>query len=716
MVDLAKTSIDFQDLVTELEADLQARESFKALFPGETSKIFTEHGAGITALMLYHINSAAQNAFFPTAFSKQAVYALAASLGQPPRRKLGAQLTIDVTVNTTLGASVTLPKFSRFSARGVEWYTIEDNIIPAGAAGQIISITLRQGERITESFPATGNDNQRIEIGEDFNIDQNFLTVTVGTTLYTSNGPSLLDAEQGDTVYAEQTSSNGRVLILFGNNIIGSIPSIGESIEISYSNTIGIDSNSSITGDTFSYLELFDIGGGTFLDLSGVSTTTASSGADEESVEQVKNTAPKLFAANKRAVSRTDYEGHILSFTGASAAAAWGEFEEANQKGFADLTMMNRAYITAVPAILNDNNDIFATGDGSTLTYAATVAGNIIPGSMIVTSNTAVWYDYDGKGLLMSPTISFNEVGTGTAAASENNGIASQAWDNNQSSQWQSITTPTVFNPIRLAYDFGGATQTIRSVRLSSAPDPVTNTRGFPKQIIILGSTAVSPDLTTRDDWEVIRGTTLLDEPGYQTFSRWIPVDDINSTTAYRWIAIEILDRHGTGTETKVSSVEVQAANTSLVNYETGVMNLTYTSGNAPTGDIVLDNLIGNFSTAQKTDILNYLNDLNHFTTLINFRDAVSKPVDVIADVYHLEGFESNTILAEVQSAITALFTVSGNSIAKPLYLSDIYQAIQDITGVDYCIISSPTLDTFAEIDQFIVLNSQTISVFPTDR
>ena len=714
MVDLTKTSIDFDDLVTELEADLQTRESFKALFPGETSKVFTEHGAGITSLMLYHINSAAQNGFLGTAFSKQAVYALAASLGNPPRRKLGAQLTIDVTVNTPLGASVTLPKFSRFSGRSIEWYTIEDQIIPAGAAGQVVSFQVRQGERITESFTGTGNDNQRIEIGENFNVDENFLEVTVNGTLFTKNGSSLLNAEQGATIYAEQTASNGRVLILFGNSIIGSIPGIGETIEISYANTTGLDSNSSITGDTFQYLELFDIGGGTFLDLTGTAQTTAAGGSNEESVEQVKNTAPKLFAANDRAVVRADYEGFVLSFTGANAARAWGEFEEANQKGFADLTMMNRAYVTAIPSTLSDNSGVFATGNGSILSFAGTITPNILPGTNIIVSNTATWYDYDGKGLLLSPTISFNQVGSGTASASENPGTAGNAWDFSQATNWSSATLPTVFNPIRIGYDFGTAIPA-RSIRIKSAEDPNNTTRGFPKQIIILGSNVASPDYSTRTDWTVIRGTTLLDEPGYATFSRWVPMDEVVSPVSYRHIAVEILEQHP-GTVTKISGIQVQSTNESLLNYETGVLNLEYSAGTAPTGSITVNNLVGNFSPAQKTDLLNYLNDLNHFTTLIDYRDSVAIPIDVVAEVRHLEGFDSNTVLSNVQTAINNLFTVAGDTIGKPLYLSDLYQAIQDVNGVDYSIITSPVLDTFPEIDQFVFLNSQTISIFPTDR
>ena len=296
MVDLTKTSIDFQDLVAELEADLRTRESFQALFPGETSKIFTEHGAGITALMLYHIHSAAQNPFFPTAFSKQAVYALATSLGRPPRRKIGAQLEVQLTVNTTLTGSVTLPKYSRFSARGLEWYTVEDYIIPAGPLGQVLAtpLVLRQGERITDSFTATGNANQRVEIGENFNIDELYLDVTVDGTPYIKNGSSLLNATAGDLVYAEQTASNGRVLVLFGNNAIGSIPTLSSNIEISYSNTIGANSNSSITNDPFQYLDVFDIGGGTILELDVISTTSATGGSDEETIDQVKNVAPKI--------------------------------------------------------------------------------------------------------------------------------------------------------------------------------------------------------------------------------------------------------------------------------------------------------------------------------------------------------------------------------------------------------------------------------------
>ena len=713
MVELIKTSVDFNDLVLELEADLQTRDSFKALFPGETSKIFTEHGAGITALMLYNIHSAAQNAFFPTAFSKQAVYALATSLGNPPRRKLGAQLTLSVTVQTNITSALTLPKFSRFSGRGLEWFTIEDQIIPISPPGQVLTFEVRQGQRITETFTGTGNDNQRVEIGEDFNIDENYLTVKVGTTVFTKNGSSLLNAEQGDTIYAEQTSSNGRVLILFGNQIIGSIPTLGDTITISYSNTVGLTSNSSITGDKFQYLDLYPVLSG-YLSLSGVVTTTASGGSNEESVEQVKNTAPKLYAANKRAVRRDDYVGHILSFTGSSAAKAWGEYEEASQKGYADLTMMNRAYITAIPSILNNINSIIGTGNGVTTGFSLSTTTNLVPGSVIVSSNTANWYDTDGKGLLLSSEVEFDVVFGGVASASENNGTASQAWNNNPANYWQSVTAPTVFNPIRISYDFGGSPRSIRSVRIKSSNDPSLTDRGFPKTIIILGSTVVSPSLTSRDDWVVLRGSTLLDEPGYNAFSKWIPVDNILNGTLYQHIAIEILDSYGSSV-TKISDISVQQhSDSSLVNYDSGTVTLNYNL--APTGNITLDCYNGNFSTLQKQNIVDSLKNLNHFTTLINFRNSVAVVVDINIDIYYLAGFEPNTVLSDVQNSINSLFTINGTSIGKALYISDIYQAIQDVASVDYSIVRSPTKDYLIEIDQFVLLNSTSINIYPTNR
>jgi hypothetical protein len=715
-MDLKNTSIDFDDLVAELEADLQTRESFKALFPGETSRIFTEHGAAITALMLYHIHSATQNAFFPTAFSKQAVYALATSLGNPPRRKLGAELDLLVTINTILTTNVTLPKFSRFSGRSLEWYTVSDTVLPAGPAGQTLLIKVRQGERITETFTGNGKGNQRIEVGENFNLDENFLEVSVDNTLYTKSGSSLLNVSAGDTVYAEQTDSSGRVLIIFGTNILGTIPALGSTIDISYANTVGFSSNSSITGDTFDYLEIFDLGGGNFLDISAVANSTASGGSNEETVEQVKNTAPKLYAANQRAVRRSDYIGHLLRITGAFSASAWGEYEEAQQKGYADLTMMNRAYVTAIPPVLNDQNEIPVVGDGVTTSVSSSISPNVQPGSIIVSSDTATWYDYDGKGLLMSPNVSFNEVGGGTANASENPGTANLAWDGNLANSWQSATLPTTLNPVRLTYDFGaGNEKQIRSVRIASSGDPLLTDRGFPRQVSILASNLTSPDPSNRDDWEVIRGITLLDEAGFQAYSRWIPVDDITNTTAYRHVAIEILEIYGTSSVSKISSVEVQdSSNDSTINYETGAFSLIY--GSAPTGDITFDFLNGNFTTAQKDGILEELNDLNHFTTLIEYRDSVAVPMDVVATVYHLEGYAPSTILANVQSAISDLFLIRSDTIGKPLYLSDIYQAIQDIDGVDYTLLSAPTLDKIVEIDQFVILNSQTITVLPTNR
>lgn len=735
MVDLTKTSIDFQDLVAELEADLKTRDSFQALFPGETGKIFTEHGAGITALMLYHIHSAAQNAFFPTAFSKQAVYALAASLGRPPRRKLGAQVNLQLTVNTPLAASVTLPKYSRFSARGLEWYTTEDYVIPAGAADQVIDINnplvLRQGERIIDTFSATGNANQRIELGDEFNVDEFYLDVTVDGTPYIKNGSSLLNAEAGDLVYAEQTASNGRVLVLFGNNVIGNIPTLGNTIEISYSNTVGINSNSSVVNDPFQYLEVFDIGGGTLLELTATSTSSSSDGSDEETIEQVRNVAPKIYAANSRAVRRDDYLGFLLTYTAANAGSVWGEYEEATQKGFANLTMMNKVYVSHVPNDIVTQSEVLLTSNNS-LTYTGSFANtNIVPGSIILestltsASRPATWRDYDGKGLLVTDEILLDIIdGTGVSSSNDGGspGLAFDRGITYELSDFESTTQPTPFNPVRIGYDFGaGNEEFIKSVRLRAGPVVDAVDRGFPKKIVILASNLTSPDINDRNDWEVIRGAVELDDPGYLGIARWIPVDDINNTTAYRHLAIEVLEVHNNAPITKIAVVEAQnEANVCTVDYEAGTYSFNFggIAGDAflNGSDVDAGYLSGAYSTTQKTQLLDYLDDFNHFTTLIEYRDPVSVPLNIVATVYFLEGFDSGTILSNVQTAIDNLFLINSDTIGNPLYLSDIYQSIQDVEGVDYTILENPTTDTPIEIDQFVTLNSKTLNILPTDR
>lgn len=726
MTQLNNTSIDYNALVAELEADLKTRDSFKALFPGETSKVFTEHGAGITALMLYHIHSAIQNGFMPTAFSKASVYALASSLGNPPTRKLGATLSLEVTVNSELLSQITLPKFSRFSGRGLEWYTTEDVIIPAGASGQTLELTVRQGERVTESFIATGKDFQRIEIGENFNVDDQFLTVIVDGVEFTNNGSTLLNAVQGDEVFAEQTSSNGRVLILFGNQVIGTIPTINVTIDISYSNTVGSRSNSSITGDSFQFLSDVDLGGGNFLQMQGVSISTASGGANEQSVEIVKATAPRLFAANQRAVRRDDYQGHIIDFTGALAAKAWGEYEEATKKGIADLTMMNRAYITAIPNSLERESNIFAVGDGITLNYSGnTGISGLIPGSVLVNTlagfSSEVTFYSTGNTILASDQVSFNQAIGGTASASNNNAQAANAFDSNLNTSWSSTASPSVFNPLRLAYDFGALnTKVIRTIRLAASQLASQVNRGFPKQIRILASTLASPVLSNPSDWDVIRGTTLLPDPGASSFCKWIAVDDESNMTAYRHIMIEILQNHSqpiTGSLSRIAEVQVQVdTNTSYIDYVTGDIDLKYQDAPDDQEDITVSGTTGNFNQTQKDDLLEYLSDLNHFTTIIEYRDPIAKLVDVVADVYYLEGENPTSVLSDVQAAIDSLFETKTDSISKPVYLSDIYQAIQDVPSVDYSLVTSPTTDIQLEINEWPVLLSKTLNIFPTTR
>jgi hypothetical protein len=118
---------------------------------------------------------------------------------------------------------------------------------------------------------------------------------------------NILEAKPSSTIFFLEEISEQRYEVLFGDGVLGRKLENGEKIEISYLVTAGADSNGARTF-TFS---------GTLVNQSGnnpatvgASVTTvaaAAGGAETESVSKIKFTAPKMFAAQDRAVTAGDY-------------------------------------------------------------------------------------------------------------------------------------------------------------------------------------------------------------------------------------------------------------------------------------------------------------------------------------------------------------------------------------------------------------------------
>jgi len=118
---------------------------------------------------------------------------------------------------------------------------------------------------------------------------------------------NILEAKPSSEIYFLEEVSEQRYEVLFGDGVLGRKLENGEKIEISYLVTAGAESNGAKTF-TFSGTLVNQSGNNPTSVGAAVSTVTAAAGGTAaESVDKIKFTAPKMFAAQDRAVTAGDY-------------------------------------------------------------------------------------------------------------------------------------------------------------------------------------------------------------------------------------------------------------------------------------------------------------------------------------------------------------------------------------------------------------------------
>jgi hypothetical protein len=99
-----------------------------------------------------------------------------------------------------------------------------------------------------------------------------------------------------------------------------------------------------------------------------------------------------------------------------------------------------------------------------------------------------------------------------------------------------------------------------------------------------------------------------------------------------------------------------------------------------------------------------YIEERTLPTIVISTEPARLFPINVIGRVFYLPTYREDVVRENVLNALDTL--VFGNSIREigdGLRLSDVYAAIDNATGVDYCNLSSPTGNVNVLGDEFIV-------------
>ena len=363
------TELDFDTIKTNLKNYLQSQSEFTDYdFDGAGLSYLLDILAYNTHYQAYYLNMVANESFMDTAITRDSVVSNAKNLGYVPKSRSAtkAQVTITIDTGNTTPDQLTLPRGTVFlsnliDGKAYNFITIEDIVISKSNTSFIFdTVDIYEGNITSTTFVQNNLSNpKQIFTLPDSNIDTSTLLVTV--TDVSSNTSSevytlVTDATELSTtspVYYLQEGLGGLYQIYFGGDNVGkSIPD-GSTVSVSYlvTNAYAADSASSFVG-------MSPIG--TYPSYTVTTVTNAAGGAEKESLDSIKQSAPLSFASQNRLITTNDYKALLQQqYPQASSVSVWGGQEQTPKvygKVFASIKPKTGYYLseTEKQRIIND--------------------------------------------------------------------------------------------------------------------------------------------------------------------------------------------------------------------------------------------------------------------------------------------------------------------------------------------------------------------------
>jgi hypothetical protein len=324
------TNLDFDQIKTSIRDYLRSNSNFTDYdFEGSNLSIILDILAYNTYISSYNANMVSNEVFIDSATLRENVVSIARSIGYTPRSRTASKANVSFFVDTSTAPSpqkpltLTLKKgivsTTSGSFSGVSYvYSIPDDItVPViNGIADFSNITIYEGTYITETYTVNSLDPNQRFILNNANIDSSLIRVEVrdgslGPRKKYIQSNNILDINSESRIFFIQEIEDQRYEIIFGDGIFGKKLINENIVEVSYVITNGESANgvsSFVFNGTIVDNNNFDVTSG----ISLISTNIAASGGKEiESVDSIKKYATRIYAAQNRAVTSSDYEAII---------------------------------------------------------------------------------------------------------------------------------------------------------------------------------------------------------------------------------------------------------------------------------------------------------------------------------------------------------------------------------------------------------------------
>ena len=308
-------------------------------FEGSNLSVLIDVLAYNTYIASYNANMVSNEVFIDSATLRENVVSLARNIGYIPRSKKASKANIsffvevdDSTIKTiTLKSGVICNSTSFGQSRYV--FSLLDNItVPVvNGIASFDAIDVYEGSYVNSNFTVNiSTQNQRFII-DNRGVDTSTIKVTVRETESSTstqryvNASSILDVTSTSKVFFIQEIEDERYEIIFGDGVFGKKLENNNYIEVSYLISNGNSANG-ISEFNFSGI-LIDNQNRSLSGTPSLITTNISStgGSEIESINSIRNFAPRIYSTQNRAVTASDYEVLIPKiYSEAESVSAFG--------------------------------------------------------------------------------------------------------------------------------------------------------------------------------------------------------------------------------------------------------------------------------------------------------------------------------------------------------------------------------------------------------
>jgi hypothetical protein len=328
------SNLDFSQIKTSLVEYLRSNSNFTDYdFEGSNLSSIIDVLAYNTYITSYNANMVANEVFIDTATLRENVVALARNIGYLPRSRKAAKSIVSFFVDASdivpAPTSIILKKGTIASSTAVfgnqsfVFSILEDISVPvANGIASFDNIEIYEGVLLEKNYTYSAFDPNQKFILPNSGIDTNLISVRVRNTETSNIGPkysfadNLFDIDSESKVYYLQEISDERYEIIFGDGIFGKNLLEGNFINTNYIVSNG-DSANGVNQFTFSGKLTYTRNSTEYTITSGISLISAevpaSGGEVIESVNSIKNFAPRMYATQDRALTSNDYEVLIPS-------------------------------------------------------------------------------------------------------------------------------------------------------------------------------------------------------------------------------------------------------------------------------------------------------------------------------------------------------------------------------------------------------------------